>query len=409
MKRHLIRITVRGKLILIVAALIAVITTFIYIYFPMKLENILTESLRTSAQQVTRTVAYGATPALFFEDREALQEIFTALRHHEELLSLRIFSADSTIFSEYRCDTGSGLVHESDHSPETQSECLTLVQEMEYDNRRIGHLQACFSLEGLQAEVQHTRYRTLLICLILFVFGVLAIALLSRIITTPLKCMVRTVEKIIAGNLEERANIRGNDEIGFLAKEFDNMMDRLASAYQKLDELNQKLEIRVESRTAALRLTNAQLKSELNERKKIEKELSAERLRLMTMLGKISEAVIITDTENRISTINRVAAELTGWDEINAIGKPIGDILKLPPSGDNGKTVQTIQEYIREQTGEDSGMLTILDTKSQARRLKITIVPIRTLYGEKSGTVFIFRLAHRAADAGMSDLKEYQA
>jgi PAS domain S-box-containing protein len=176
-----------------------------------------------------------------------------------------------------------------------------------------------------------------------------------------------------------------------------------------LDELNQKLEIRVESRTAALRLTNAQLKSELNERKKIERELSAERLRLMTMLGKISEAVIITDTENRISTINRVAAELTGWDEINAIGKSIGDVLRLPPSVDNRKTAQTIQEYIREQTGEDSGVLTILDTKSQARRLKITIVPIRTLYGEKSGTVFIFRLAHRAADAGTPDLKEYQA
>lgn len=408
MVKRLFKTTLRTKLVLIVAGLIGVISIFIYIYFPTRLEKVLMSCMETKAQQLSRVIAYGATPALYFEDRDALNEIFAALLQYEELLWIQVLRPDSTVFAEYRRQPGSSAEIKV-QKPSSPPEFLTVVQAMEYNDREIGRLCTRFSLKALHAEVRLSRFRIALISVSLFLFGVIAITILSRIFTRPLKRMVGTVEKIIAGNLEERMNINTGDEIGFLAKEFDNMMERLSAAYRKLDDLNEALEIRVESRTAALRLTNAQLTSELAERKKIERELSAERVRLMTMLGKISEAVIITNPENRVSVINRVAAELTGWDEINAIGKPIGDILKLPSSGDNRKTVQTIHEYIREQTGEDSGMLTILDTKSQSRQLKITIVPIHTLYGEKSGTVFIFRLAHRAADAGTPDLKEYQA
>lgn len=408
MVKRLFKTTLRTKLVLIVAGLIGVISIFIYIYFPTRLEKVLMSSMETKAQQLSRVIAYGATPALYFEDRDALNEIFAALLQYEELLWIQVLRPDSTVFAEYRRQPDSSAEIKV-QKPSSPPEFLTVVQAMEYNDREIGRLCTRFSLKALHAEVRLSRFRIALTSLSLFLFGVMAITVLSRIFTRPLKRMVGTVEKIIAGNLEERMNINTGDEIGFLAKEFDNMMERLSAAYRKLDDLNEELEIRVESRTAALRLTNAQLTAELAERKKIERELSAERVRLITMLGKISEAVIITNPENRVSVINRVAAELTGWDEINAIGKPIGDILKLPSSGDNRKTVQTIHEYIREQTGEDSGMLTILDTKSQSRRLKITIVPIHTLYGEKSGTVFIFRLAHRAADARTPDLKEYQA
>lgn len=409
MVNQLLKTTLQTKLVLIVAGLIGVISVFIYIYFPTRLEKVLMSSMETKAQQLSRVIAYGATPALYFEDRDALNEIFAALLQYEELLWIQVLRPDSTVFAEYRRQSMDVSDVETEKQLTPSSEILTVVQAMEYNDREIGQLCTRFSLKTLHAEVRLSRFRIALISVSLFLFGVVAITILSRIFTRPLKRMVSTVEKIIAGNLDERANINSSDEIGFLAKEFDNMMERLSAAYRKLDDLNEELEIRVESRTAALRLTNAQLTAELAERKKIERELSAERVRLITMLGKISEAVIITNPENRVSVINRVAAELTGWDEINAIGKPIGDILKLPSAGDNRKTVQTIHEYIREQTGEDSGMLTILDTKSKSRRLKITIVPIHTLYGEKSGTVFIFRLAHRAADAGTPDLKEYQA
>jgi PAS domain S-box-containing protein len=46
-------------------------------------------------------------------------------------------------------------------------------------------------------------------------------------------------------------------------------------------------------------------------------------------LGSIGEAVIATDSEARVTFFNPVAAALTGWPAEEAIGQPIGNVLKL--------------------------------------------------------------------------------
>jgi len=46
-------------------------------------------------------------------------------------------------------------------------------------------------------------------------------------------------------------------------------------------------------------------------------------------LGSIGEAVIATDREARITFLNPVAAALTGWQPKNALGRPIGNVLRL--------------------------------------------------------------------------------
>ncbi|MBU1063408.1 PAS domain-containing protein, partial [bacterium] len=188
------------------------------------------------------------------------------------------------------------------------------------------------------------------------------------------------------------------------------MVDRLVTAYKNLDELNQDLEIRIESRTAALRLSNAQLKSELRERKQVERELSAERIRLMATLSRINEGVITTDEDNNVSVMNRVAAEITGWNEIDAIGKPIGDVFKLPVSADNGATGQDIQVFLKQHDDqENSSHITIVDTESREKELHINVIPIHTLYGEKTGTVFIFHLWINSSGGRDTNLKIFQA
>lgn len=47
------------------------------------------------------------------------------------------------------------------------------------------------------------------------------------------------------------------------------------------------------------------------------------------ILASISEAVIATDQEARINTINNEAERLTGWTRQEALGKPIGEVFRL--------------------------------------------------------------------------------
>jgi PAS domain S-box-containing protein len=46
-------------------------------------------------------------------------------------------------------------------------------------------------------------------------------------------------------------------------------------------------------------------------------------------LGSIGEAVIATDSEGRITFLNPIAANLTGWEQEEALNQPIGNVLKL--------------------------------------------------------------------------------
>jgi len=402
--------TVRGKLIITVSALIAVISVFIYLYFPNKLEKQLLNSMARKADQISQIIAYGVTPALYFEDLDAVEDIFKVVPLNKDLDYILIAGRDSTVFAEYQRTPGCDYSENKINKRPIRRQYFTVIRNMEYGGETIGFLRASFAMKSLQREVRLARFHIALISLGVFFFGAVSISMISRILSAPLNRMVRTVEKIAAGNLKERANVDSNDEIGFLARQFDIMVDRLVTAYHSLDELNQDLEIRIESRTAALRLSNAQLKSELRERKQVERELSAERIRLMATLSRINEGVITTDVDNNVSVMNRVAADITGWNEIDAIGKPIVDVFKLPVSVDNGATIQDIQEFLKQPDDqENSSHITIVDTGSREKQLHINVIPIHTLFGEKTGTVFIFHLWVDTKSKRETNLKKFQA
>ena len=57
--------------------------------------------------------------------------------------------------------------------------------------------------------------------------------------------------------------------------------------------------------------------------------LAESRERLATILASIGDAVIATDVEGRVTFLNGIAQELTGWDQEYAAGKPIGDLFKI--------------------------------------------------------------------------------
>ena len=406
-----IKITsVRAKLIIAVSSLIAVLSVFIYFYFPQKLESKLLNSMTVKADQVSHIIAYCATPALYFEDRDAVEDIFGAVLPNKDLVYILIAHKDSSVFAEFGRDPEIDYHQKEINLKLIRRRFFTIVQDIEYDGQSLGFLRVSFSMIQLSKEVKQIRFRIAAISLGVFIFGVLAISIISRVMSAPLKRIVETVEKIASGNLSERANVNTNDEIGFLAREFDIMADRLINAYKNLDELNQDLEIRIDSRTAALHLSNAQLKSELKERKLAERELSAERIRLMATLSRINEGVITTDVDNNVRVMNRVAAEITGWNEIDAIGKSIVDVFKLPVSSDNGATVQDFRDLLKQHDDQEhSGQITIVDTESRKKALHINVIPIQTLYGKKTGMVFIFHLWINTPGGRDTNLDKFQA
>jgi two-component system NtrC family sensor kinase len=78
-------------------------------------------------------------------------------------------------------------------------------------------------------------------------------------ISRPIGAMADAARKIAEGDYSQKVEVSSDDEIGFLAGNFNNMVSQLARANQQLRELAETLERKVEQRTTELRAMQAHL------------------------------------------------------------------------------------------------------------------------------------------------------
>jgi two-component system NtrC family sensor kinase len=88
--------------------------------------------------------------------------------------------------------------------------------------------------------------------------GIVAIKIGSRI-TRPIRAMADAAENIAKGDYSQQVDISSDDEIGFLAGNFNTMVSELARAQQELRDWGEILERKVEQRTAELKAMQAQM------------------------------------------------------------------------------------------------------------------------------------------------------
>ena len=85
---------------------------------------------------------------------------------------------------------------------------------------------------------------------------------------------------------------------------------------------------------------------DITERKRAEERLNAEKELLAVTLKSIGDGVITTDRNGRITLINRVAEQLTGWSESEAIGLPLQEVFKTVAEATRKAHANPVQEVL---------------------------------------------------------------
>jgi PAS domain S-box-containing protein len=114
--------------------------------------------------------------------------------------------------------------------------------------------------------------------------------------------------------------------------------------------------------------------------------------RLARVLKSIGDAVIVTDAETRVTRMNPLAEQLTGWKGEEAEGQPLASVFKIV-NETTRKPVESPAEKVR-STGAIAGLAnhTILIAKGgKETAIDDSGAPIFDDHGELSGIVLVFR------------------
>ncbi len=137
-------------------------------------------------------------------------------------------------------------------------------------------------------------------------------------------------------------------------------------------------------------LQNAQ--SILLARRRAEDALREQTEWLRTTLASIGDAVISTDVEGRVTSLNGVAEALTGWPQAEAVGRPLPDVFHIINEATRRPVENPALRALREGTVVGLANHTILVARDGTERpIDDSAAPIRDGAGAPIGAVLVFR------------------
>ena len=128
---------------------------------------------------------------------------------------------------------------------------------------------------------------------------------------------------------------------------------------------------------------------DITDRKEAEKALAEEQERLAVTLRSIGEGVLTVNNDGTVFFINKEAEGLTGWEQKDAQGKMIAEVLNLAGPV-TGKKLDPLAAF--EKGGEEAfaGESTLTDRAGSQKLISGKISPVRDRAGMKIGTVMVF-------------------
>lgn len=123
----------------------------------------------------------------------------------------------------------------------------------------IGYVTLTLSLKRIHAKMQEVITAGLMILALFLPFSLVIAYLLASGVTRPLAKLVQVAQAVAQGDLTQRIDVHGDDEVAQLATSFNGMIAEVRNRDQALRAAHDGLERRVAERTVELARNNAAL------------------------------------------------------------------------------------------------------------------------------------------------------
>ena len=224
--------------------------------------------------------------------------------------------------------------------------------------------------DGIRVNGTRTIWLIFLVMLLVTIPLTILLVRIRHTITSSLSKLNKGAAVIGSGDLDFTIKEKGNDEITDLSHAFNKMTANLKT----------------------ITASKSELEREIEERKKAEEALKESEQRWAITLASIGDAVIATDVTGRITFMNAIAEELTGWTFPEASGRPSTEVFKIINEETRQVVESPVTAVIREGLSVGLSNHTIL-VRKDGKEIPIddSGAPIKYEDGKIRGVVLVFR------------------
>jgi signal transduction histidine kinase len=142
-----------------------------------------------------------------------------------------------------------------------QRDILDVSKPVTLNREKLGGIRLGLTLKPVFAEMHRVAVRAVVIATAIFLVGLVIIFVITLRFVKPIESLIVATKHIQEGDLQHRVNIQSDDEIGSLAKAFDQMAERLMQRDRELKQSQDTL--RRADRLSSLGLLTAGLAHEI--------------------------------------------------------------------------------------------------------------------------------------------------
>jgi signal transduction histidine kinase/DNA-binding response OmpR family regulator/PAS domain-containing protein len=295
-------------------------------------------------QAQAQIIAENSNAALSFEDTKDAEEVLSALKQVESVISAVIIDKNGQIFAAIEQDS---LDVES---KEWESDkCFTRITG-DFKNIRKGHhffekgtLGVCLPVVldeevigcvGILSDLtpMYAMLKRHIMIIVSVIIGVSLVAYfissrIQKVISGPIINLASVAKEVSEKkDYSIRAVKKAEDEVGDLIDTFNGMLGQIQRRNAQLVDAKNNLEKRVKRRTVELSSANTKLAREVAERKQAEEKISQEKKNLQAIFSAAPVGMLLVDEYISIKQVNDIAARLIAADANSLVEKQLGVI-----------------------------------------------------------------------------------
>lgn len=200
-----------------------------------------------------------------------------------------------------------------------------------------------------------------MLAVVILIVGGFAAGLFARRIADPVRQLEAQAAAIARGDLDQRIEPRGFDEIGRLAAAFNHMAARLRQQRATLEEVNAELHRRLE-------------------------ELEDVRSYTDSIVNSLTTGIVTVDLEGRVVTLNPAAELLTGFFRGEAAGRYCTELF-----ADTAPLGEVLMETLTTRAPIGNVPVTLYRRNGGSLPVDLSAAPLKGGDGKDLGAVAVFR------------------